>query len=160
MDMDEFSLELLPHLREGHCCAQLLMDSALELCLERGGGYELVVSDNLIKSLKGLCIGLGGAGCECGLLSGGAVVLSWLSRNAEEAYLPDAMVNDYAAWFKERTSECGSRCDEIAMHLARQHGQDGQGRDMALCAPLLWECWQKILMLIDSYGIDLDEEED
>ena len=162
MDFDDFSLELLPYLREGHCCSQLLMDLALDLCKEKGRGYYINAASDMLASLRGLCIGLGGAGCECGLLSGGAVVLAWLSKNNEESYLPDAMVNEYAAWFKERTAGCGCRCDEITSFLARQHGggKAAEGRDMTACAPLLRDCWQKIIQLCESYGIDLEEEED
>jgi len=128
------------------------MDMALSLSGQEDPG--------LIRALRGLCLGLGGAGCECGLLSGGAAVLSWLSRNSSEASMPDAMVNDYARWFMERTEHCGSRCDGITEFLARQQGSGNESpRDMSLCSPLMRDCWQKIEMLCDEYGIDMEEEE-
>ncbi len=153
MQFDDLTLGLLPFIRRGHCCSQLLMDMALS-----PSGRE---EPGLVHAMRGLCLGLGGAGCECGLLSGGAAVLAWLSRDQSAASMPDAMVNDYAQWFRERTADCGMQCDGITAFLARQQGAEPRpgSRDMSLCTPLLSDCWQKIVMLCDEYGIDMEEED-
>jgi hypothetical protein len=150
MIMDDLMLSLVPFLRKGHCCSQLLMDLALS-----GREEE---SPDLVRAMRGLCLGLSGAGCECGLLHGGAAVLAWLCGEGKRG-LPDAIINEYAQWFIERTAICGTRCDSIASYLAIDAGvpRSGAAPDMTACAPLLSDCWERIRELCDEYGIDMEE---
>ena len=152
--MNGLLLELAPYLRRGHCCSQLLADLALAKTGKK--------APELVHAMKGLCLGIGGAGCDCGLLSGGAAILAWLScPSGQEAHpMLDALTNDYANWFLARTAASGSRCDGIldALSASSEARPAPQAADMALCTDLLSECWQKILDLCEEYDIEAIED--
>ncbi len=146
--MDAFQLELAALTREGYCCSQILM-----LLLLRGQGGE---NPGLTRALSGLCHGLGQSGGTCGLLTGGACVLGYMSGKGAEAEnaLPMAqpLVNDYAEWFTERASARygGISCPNITGDIAGRAPASGG----PACAGLLRECWNKLLDLLEAYGID------
>lgn len=152
--MNALVMELLPYVRQGMCCSQLLLLLATQARGEENPG--------LVRSMSGLCHGIGQSGGPCGLLSGGAAALAWLSGtdNGEPHPMLEPMVNEYAAWFYERCQNYGGYgCEQVAGGLAADAGanpaastSDGKP-DMSLCADLLAECWDKILELYDSYDL-------
>ena len=150
--MNPVLLDLLPHVRQGHCCSQLLFALAEQLA-----GTE---EPGLMRAMRGLCHGIGQSGGPCGLLTGGAAALAWLSGGSagEPHPMLDAMTGEYAAWFAERTASCGgSGCENISRGLASETGQplpEGAMPPMELCGDLLAECWGKILDIYDAYGLE------
>ena len=88
--MDALLFELLPYVRQGYNCSQLLLVLA-----QRAAGEE---NPALLASVRGLGHGIGQSGGPCGLLSAGAVALTWLASPVAEEPHPmlDAMLNDYA----------------------------------------------------------------
>lgn len=155
LTMNALILELLPYIKQGLCCSQLLMLLALQTRGETNSG--------LLRALAGQCHGLGQSNGPCGLLCGGATALAWLSSkdDASECGTPhkmlEPMVNEFATWFYQRVAELGSyNCEDIIQGLAKEAGQNaknGTQPDMSLCADLLAECWEKILELYDSYDL-------
>ena len=154
--MNALVMELLPYVRQGMCCSQLLMLLATQARGEENPG--------LVRSMGGLCHGIGQSGGPCGLLSGGAAALAWLSgTDGGEAHpMLEPMVNEYATWFYERCQSYGGYgCEQVVNGLASATGAMGgagtnaaDGKpDMSLCADLLAECWEKILELYDSYDL-------
>ena len=114
--------------------------------------------------MQGLCVGIGHADGPCGLLTGGACALGLLAGKGaddEEAQpLLEALLNDYAQWFRERTAAFGgSSCDTVAAGLAAERGETGSGGagrpDPAGCGDLLAEAWEKLLELVQAYDVDL-----
>ena len=63
--MNAVMLELVPWVREGYCCSQLLM-----LMILRAQGVE---NPGLVRAMGGLCHGMGQSGGACGLRRGRAV---------------------------------------------------------------------------------------
>lgn len=148
--MNDLLLELLPHIRQGRNCAQLLLVLAQEAAGQENKG--------LLQAARGLGHGIGQSGGPCGLLSGGAAVLAWLAGSDADGTQPmlDAMLHDYAVWFMERTSASGVSCDAIVTDLAAQAGQrlePGGKPPIKLCGDLLCECWTKILELGEGYQL-------
>lgn len=146
--MNDLLLELLPYIRQGYNCAQLLVVLA-----QQASGQE---DHGLLLAARGLGHGIGHSGGPCGLLSGGAAALTWLaSSDSEEAHpMLDAMLHDYAVWFMEHASS--TSCDAIVTNLAAQAGESlkpGETPPMQLCGDLLCECWAKILELGESYQL-------
>lgn len=150
--MNALLLDILPQVRQGYCCSQLLFSLAQQLV-----GVE---SPDLMLTMRGLCHGIGQSGGPCGLLTGGAAVLAWLSTTREDEPHPmlDAMTNEYAAWFMERTGGYGGAgCENVSRGLAAEAGSplpEGGMPPMELCGDLLAECWEKLLDLYDSYGLE------
>lgn len=68
--MNALMLELIPLIREGYCCSQLLV----LLVLQQQG----VENPGLVRAAGGLCHGMGQSGGACGLLTGGAAALGYL----------------------------------------------------------------------------------
>lgn len=158
--MNPLLLELLPLVRQGYCCSQLLMLLAL-----RQRGEENAA---LVQAMRGLCHGIGQSGGPCGLLTGGACVLALLggqkktdgqySQEGQDGPPLPPLLNDYAEWFYARMAGYGGYdCSLVSTGLAREAGQAleaGAPPDVLLCGNLLAECWDKILTLCDDYGLD------
>lgn len=154
--MHPLMLELLPWVRQGYCCSQLLL-----LLLLQARGEE---NPALVRAMQGLCVGIGHADGPCGLLTGGACALGLLAgkgADSEEALpLLEPVLNDYAQWFRERTAAFGgASCDTVAAGLAAERGETGCGAagrpDPAGCGDLLAEAWEKLLELIQAYDLDM-----
>lgn len=150
--MNPVLLELLPQIRAGMCCSQLLAALALRARGEENEGW--------LRAARGLCHGVGQSGGPCGLLGGGAMIIAYLSGRDNEPPHPmqDAMCNDYADWFfKECAAFGGYDCERLNAGLMRQAGTapGGDGPDMQVCGEFLARCWEKILELLESYDVDL-----
>ena len=150
--MNALLLDLLPYVHKGYCCSQLLLALAKQLDDRENPG--------LMCALRGLCHGIGQSGGPCGLLTGGAAVLAWLASHEENETHPmlEAMLNEYASWFMERTRDYGgTECERISHGLASASGSplpDGSMPPMDLCGDLLAECWEKLLDIYESYELD------
>ena len=147
--MNALMLELIPLIREGYCCSQLLV----LLVLQQQG----VENPGLVRAAGGLCHGMGQSGGACGLLTGGAAALGYLACKgaAGEAAHPMAepLINDYAAWFAQHV--CTGGCRDVSCPSIQE--KTGGGADMTLCGALLAECWEKLVDLCAEYGIDMTE---
>lgn len=137
-------LDMLPLVRQGYCCSQILILLALQ-----AQGIE---NPGLVRAMSGLCHGMGQSGGACGLLTGGACVLGYFSGKGSEfeqaSPMIDPLINEYATWFVGLTQEKygGSSCPQIIGELGRP--------DVSRCGDMLAQCWEKILELCDSYSID------
>lgn len=86
---------------QGFCCSQIVVIMALET----QGNYNT----ELVRSLAGLCEGLGDCSGPCGALSGGACMLAlYAGRGSEEeeadSRLP-LMLNTLTEWFNETVGQ-------------------------------------------------------
>lgn len=157
--MNPVLLDILPYVRQGYCCSQLLMVLALQ-----ARGQD---APELMRALNGLCHGLGFSGGPCGLLTGGAAVLGLLAgKDATQDALPclNPVINDYANWFYERTAPYGGcSCEQVAsglqgqgVHSSATASADGKAPDPLLCGALLAECWDQLRLLARDYALDLN----
>ncbi len=151
--MNPILLEILPLIKEGYCCSQLLMHLLLQ-----GAGQE---NPQLIRAMHALCFGMGGTEGPCGLLNGGACVLGCFAgrgTNDESAHPSLApMVHEYQQWFTTYTN-CSGICHHVMENLeqrpevaALQHEHEH-----TKCGFLLAACWEKILELLETYEIDME----
>lgn len=162
--MNPLLLEILPLVRQGYCCSQLLMLLALG---QRGEDHSAPQNSALVQAMRGLCHGIGQSDGPCGLLAGGACVLALLAGQDEHSGGQDEqqlipLLNDYAEWFYARTNAYGGYgCTPVSSGLAREAGQalapDARASaspDPLLCGNLLAECWDKIVTLCADYKVD------
>lgn len=148
--MHPLMMDLLPLVRQGYCCSQLLLQ-----LLVQAQGREV---PDLVRALHGLCHGIGQSGGPCGLLTGGACVLALLAGKGAEGEEPHPMLvpllNEYAGWFYERTAAYGGHsCEQVALGLGARTAESAEP-DPVACGDLLAECWEKILELIQTYDLD------
>ena len=149
--MNPVLLEILPQIRAGMCCSQLLAALALQVRGEENTDW--------LRAARGLCHGVGQSGGPCGLLGGGAMILAYLSGQDNEPHpMLEAMCNDYAEWFYGASADFGGYgCEQISAGLMRQAGavSDDGRPDMQVCGELLARCWGTILEILENYNVDI-----
>lgn len=146
--MNDDSIRILKLAGQGFCCSQILIQLALE-----DMGLE---NAQLIRAMGGLCEGMG-QGEICGVITGAACVLSLYAGKgtAEEemlAALP-AMLTDFMAWFRGRSSSWGGiRCEDITLASG--------GRNRETCGNIMLEARTTLLGILDAHGIDPSRDRD
>lgn len=103
MSQDAFLMYRLAS--QGYCCSQIL----ILMDLEKRGIENL----ELVKSMAGLCIGTGGSGRTCGIVTGGACLMASYAGKGEAGDHNDPnlskMILEYMEWFEEENGsmDCG-----------------------------------------------------
>lgn len=140
--MDDLHFKLLELSGKGYCCSQIMLLMALEMQGNR--------NPDLVRAMGGLCHGISYSGNTCGVLTGGACLISYYAgrgSDAEEMKPGCAtMLTDFAHWFMHDISARygGSSCSAI---LSRSP-------DRAACRDILMDSYRKILELLLDNGID------
>jgi len=148
--MNDTLMDILPLSARGYCCSQIL--GLLALAAQ---GREDAA---LVRALGGLCHGVGESGGACGILTGGACVLSLYVGRGADAETPHEratlVLSSFADWFTERATGLygGSTCAAIL-----GDGAPGQPPrpDMTRCGNLLAEAWAMIVSLLAENGLDV-----
>lgn len=142
--MDQALLDILPLASRGYCCSQILGLLALS-----AQGRE---DANLVRALGGLCHGVAESGGTCGILTGGACVLSLYVGRGADSEIPHEraalVLSTFADWFVERTTGefGGSTCSAIL----------GEGKpDVSRCGGLLAEAWAMLVSILADNGLDI-----
>lgn len=155
--MNPLLLEIMPLVKEGWCCSQMLLLLLLQ-ALDRE-------NPDLVRAVHGLCHGQGDSEGPCGLLTGGACALGCLAgrgtagESAHPSFTP--LLSDYRQWFAGRTEAYGGiACFRIMEGLSARTGitrpAAGETPNPALCGDLFAECWEKILSLLEAYEIPME----
>ncbi len=153
--MHPLLLEILPQIHKGYCCSQLLMQIFLQ-----SAGEDLNKHHHLLRSMHGLCMGMGGQEGPCGLLVSGATILSLLAGRGAEEERPHpalmSMVQEYQAWFYKHTQSSG-HCHELlaAFQAEKQEKTPNIGAGHSSCGELLAACWDEICTIAESYQLEL-----
>ncbi len=152
--MNPLLMEILPLVHKGYCCSQLLMHIFLQSVGEE--------NPQLVRSMQGLCIGMGGQEGPCGLLPAGACILSLIAGrghdddSAHPSLMP--MVQEYHTWFVMHTKSQG-QCAELLTSFQAQRQEainQSNGGGHSLCGQLLADCWEEICTILESYQIDME----
>ena len=128
--MSQYLLDILPLAAKGYCCSQIL---AL-LSLSAQGSSN----PGLVRALGGLCHGMGQCGLTCGVLTGGACVLShYLGKGADDespSDKADLAISEFVDWFTARTAQYGgTTCADILGECYQEKP------DMSRCGELIGE---------------------
>ena len=141
--MNEYDLDILRLHTQGFCCAQIIVQMALEM--------QGVENSGLVRAMSGLCVGFASPQGACGALTGGACLVAYYAGKgsaAEEAddRLP-LMLSELAEWFEEYATARfgGISCSAIV--------PDGRP-DATVCGGLVSECYGKVLTILVENGID------
>jgi len=143
--MDDLHFKLLELSSQGYCCSQIMFLLALEM--------QAKSSPDLVRSVGGLCHGIAYSGNTCGVLTGGACLISYYAgRGADtEEMKPGCatMLTDLALWFK---NEIGSRYGGVACAEILSRSPD-----RSACKDILLATYRRILDLLVENGIDPSE---
>ena len=108
ISLDGPYLDILQLNKSGYCCSQIMVKLVLKSL-----GQE---NPDLVRSMAGLCHGVGYSGGTCGVLTGGACALSLSLGKLEFAdqALPSRL-SELVQWFTDLATDCygGIRCDQI-----------------------------------------------
>lgn len=143
--MEPLESAILTLSQKGYCCSQILA-----LLILHAQGKE---NPDLVRSLSGLCHGIGQSGDACGILTGGCCVLAYLvgRETDDDSALPGAKIvlSEFVDWFDEVASEkWGSiHCTDI---LGEE--QPG-GPDKSHCRELLAKSWIHLLGVLTVHNI-------
>jgi hypothetical protein len=140
--MNDLHFKMLDLSGRGYCCSQIMFIMALEL-----QGRQ---NPDLVRSMAGLCHGIGFSGNTCGVLTGAACLLSYYAgkgSDAEEIKQGFAtMLTDLAFWFKESIGSTygGVTCGRILIHTP----------DRSACKDIIIATYEKVLQLLAEHGFD------
>jgi hypothetical protein len=121
--------------QNGYCCSQIILQMGLEA--------QKKENPDLIQAVSGLCNGLQG-GLLCGILSGGACLLSLLKPRDEDM----SAINELAEWFQEEYGAVygGIDCKDIL-------AGDLLNRSVR-CPDILAATYKKVKELAEAYGYE------
>ncbi len=95
---------------QGYCCSQILVLMDLK---KRG-----IENVDYVKAMAGLCIGTGGSGRTCGIVTGGACLIGSYAgkENLEDQNDPNLskMILEYMEWFEEENGSMDC-CDIVGV---------------------------------------------
>ena len=143
--MDDCTFKMLELSGKGYCCSQIMFIMALDL---QGRS-----NPDLVRSMAGLCHGIAFSGNTCGVLTGGACLLSYYAgkgSDGEEMKQGFAtMLTDLAYWFKQAigTQYGGVSCAEILV----------RSPDRAVCKDIVLATYTKVMELLTEHGFDPSE---
>ncbi len=142
MSMDETFFDMISLKAKGFCCAQIIIMLAL-----KAQGKS---NPDLVRSVGGLCYGIGASGELCGALTGGACLIALYTGKGADAERPDdrhmLMMYELAEWFKEAAEReyGGPRCDEILE----------KSPDRTMCGRIVADTYAKCIEILVSNGFD------
>ena len=144
--MEDLLFRMLQLSHQGYCCSQILIILALET--------QEKTNHDLVRSLAGLCNGIGHSGQICGALSGGACVLALYAGKGTEAEREDErfmlMNEELTEWFKEKGEIYGSiQCDDIT------GVSTGKSPDLSRCGNIVAETYIKVAEILTANGFDM-----
>jgi C_GCAxxG_C_C family probable redox protein len=143
MNIDSFRLFELA--AQGFCCSQILIILGLE-----AEGKE---NPDLVRSMQGLCGGLGHSGSICGALTGGICLLSLKAGKgrAEESANPKlvGMIEELIRWFDEM--QVSRECSAIVGRKL-----EDRGPYPVKCGSIVTSTYAKVeeILVEESLGIE------
>lgn len=131
--------------RKGYCCSQILA-----LLILNAQARE---NPDLVRSLAGLCHGIGQSGDACGILTGGCCVIAYLVGPEVEtgSEMTEAKIvqEEFVDWFRET---CEKKWGSI--HCSTIIDEDNPaGPDKSHCRLLLAQSWICLLGILTRHNI-------
>lgn len=139
--MDDLTLRIFTLHAKGYCCSQIMFIMAFDMLGK--------TNPDLVRAMAGLCHGIGFSRDVCGVLSGGACLLSlYAGKGADDEEMHEkyaGMMTDFVFWFQQDIGAAngGTRCaDILAVH------------DRSFCITLVSDAYKKIMDILEKNGID------
>jgi hypothetical protein len=141
--MSDYDLDIMRLAHEGYCCAQIILQMALDL--------QGATNPGLIRAMTGLCHGEVGTSGPCGAYSGAACLIAYYGGKGTATQVAHErlplMLGELADWFRQYTTERfqGSNCIDII--------GDGEP-DQSICGNLVAECYGRAMIILTENGVD------
>lgn len=140
--MDDITVTIMRLKQKGFCCSQIMLIMALEA--------QGKTDADLVRTVQGLCFGVGLSGEICGALSGGACLISLCTGKGSEAEETDEryplMVGELTDWFREVIGGeyGGIRCDDVLTRYP----------DKSACGSIVQRAYSKAMEILASRDVD------
>lgn len=140
--MDDVGFSMLELYGRGYCCSQIMFILVLNM-----QGRE---NPDVVRSMAGLCHGIGFSQNACGVLSGGVCLLSYYAAKGADFEEPKddfpILLTDFVSWFKDEISAAygGINCADILK----------KSPDRSACQEILLSAYSQALRLLTDYGYD------
>lgn len=129
---------------QGFCCSQILLLMDLR--------ERKVENPDIVKAMEGLCIGLGGSGRTCGVLTGGACLLGLYGGKGlaeeERSGNLNKMIMEYSDWFEEENES--TECHDIVGVDALKDIKESMVYPVK-CGNLMNKSYKKIREILKEY---------
>ena len=150
MSQDAFTMYKLAS--QGYCCSQILILMDL---MDKG-----IENHDLIRAMAGLCVGTGGSGKTCGIVTGGACLMGiYAGKGTPEetrSYNLNKMIMEYIEWFEEEYESLD--CEEIVGVDTLEDIRTNMVYPVK-CGNLMTGAYKKVKDILKEYGyIEEDEE--
>lgn len=135
----------------GYCCSQILIKMYLE-----SNGLENVP---LVKSMAGLCAGVGNTGRTCGIITGGACLFGLYAGKGVDIEIRDdnlkKMIQKYVQWFEEefKSTKC---VDMVTVDVLNDINE--RGAYPVKCGNAIQKSYNKINEILKDFGYIEDEK--
>lgn len=133
--------------QKGYCCSQILA-----LLILGAQGRE---NHDLVRSLGGLCHGIGQSGDACGILTGACCVISYLVGPDPDAEAGSDLVEakiiqeEFVDWFK---NVCEAKWGSIHCGIIIDEDNPA-GPDKSHCRGLLAQTWMCLLGILTRHNV-------
>lgn len=143
--MSQYDSDILQLAGKGYCCAQMLLQLALDM-----QGTE---NPGLIRAAQGLCTGGGDSNGNCGALTGGQCLLTYyLGKGSPQESASNRLpllLSELRSWFTERTApHGGTLCHNIA---------PTPDAYLSVCPGIIGDMAEKVFALLMAEGVELNE---
>lgn len=136
----------------GYCCTQVMLKMALD---EEGKENE-----DLLRSVNGLCMGIGSNQKTCGVLTGGIAILGLYAGKGNDREFPrieySDMVDEFTEWFKAEfgSTECS---DIIGVCTLTDFATN---REYVLkCGDIMVKSYERIQEILTDYNFEFGSRE-
>lgn len=137
---------------QGYCCSQILILMDLQ---DKG-----IENYDLVRAMAGLCIGTGGSGKTCGIITGGACLMGIYAGKGTPEEIRDnnlnKMIMEYIEWFEEENEDLDcygivgvDNLEDIRTNMVYP----------VKCGNLMTKSYKKITEILEKYGYVGGEEE-
>lgn len=141
--MSDYDNDIIPLVKQGFCCAQIVMQLALEI-----QGRE---NPGLIRAMAGLCQGYSAPDGACGALTGAACLLAHHAAKGQATEESDPrlalMLTELSEWFQ---AYAGGRFGGISCRTIVGEGP----ADQQVCVGLIAACYGQALLILTENGFD------
>ncbi len=140
--MDDMTFKLLELNGKGYCCSQIMLMLALDM---QGRS-----NPDLVRTMSGLCHGIGFSGNVCGVLTGGICLISYYAGKGADTEINKpgyaTMLTDLVAWFNHEIGDRygGTTCSAIMNGCP----------DKTACKDIMITTFNKALDLLIEHNYD------
>lgn len=150
--MDELALELFQLSAKGYCCSQMMLKMALDL--------EEKQNPDLIRTVGGLCNGIGNSQKTCGVISGGIGIFGlYAGKGKDQEYRKSdyhAMVAEYMEWFEEAFG--ATDCIDLIGVTEFQDPQHDTSYQVK-CGDMIQKGYLQVMEILSEHGYQPGERE-